>query len=73
MISGEAIGLVSLVANVKDALQVGFPAPVWVVAEIMEINLNRSGHCYLELIEKDTLSDKIVAKTRATIWSYAYG
>ena len=72
MNSEQAIGLASLVANVKESLQRDFAAPVWIIAEIMEININRSGHCYLELIEKDTLSDKIIAKSRATIWSYTF-
>jgi exodeoxyribonuclease VII large subunit len=42
------------------------------VAEISELNMNRSGHCYLELIEKDSLSDKIIAKSRATIWAFTF-
>jgi exodeoxyribonuclease VII large subunit len=53
-------------------LEERFPLPVWVVAEISEMNINRSGHCYLELIEKDILSDKIIAKARATIWAFAF-
>ena len=43
---------------------------VWIVAEIGEIKFNRNGHAYLELIEKDTASDKIIAKASANIWSY---
>jgi len=34
------------------------------------LELNNLGHAYLELIEKDEDSDKIIAKARATIWSY---
>lgn len=49
-----------------------FTLPIWVVAEISEMNINLSGHCYLELIEKDILSDKIIAKARATIWAFAF-
>jgi exodeoxyribonuclease VII large subunit len=40
------------------------------VAEISEMKENRSGHCYLELIEKE--EESIVARARATIWSYTY-
>ena len=55
---------------VKEALNQAFPATVWVVAEISELKENRSGHCYLELIEKP--EEEITARARATIWSYTY-
>jgi exodeoxyribonuclease VII large subunit len=44
-----------------------FATPLWIVAEISEMKTARNGHCYLELVEKQ--NDKIVAKSRATIWS----
>src|SRR5680860_619300 len=47
-----------------------FPTTVWVVAEVSELKENRSGHCYLELIEKE--ENSIVARSRATIWSYTF-
>lgn len=55
---------------IKDALIDAFPSTVWVVAEVSELKENRSGHCYLELIEKE--ENSIVARSRATIWSYTY-
>ncbi len=72
MMSKESVNLAQLVADIKLTLQSRYELPVWVVAEISEMNLNRSGHCYLELIEKDPVSDKIIAKCRATIWSFAF-
>ncbi|MCK4700340.1 MAG: exodeoxyribonuclease VII large subunit, partial [Bacteroidales bacterium] len=42
------------------------------IAEISELKINNSGHCYLELIEKDPNQDKIIARARATIWSYTF-
>lgn len=68
----KPFGLSELVFDVKLTLQSKYELPVWVVAEISDLNINRTGHCYLELIEKDTLSDKIIAKARATIWSFAF-
>ena len=56
--------------QIKDALIDAFPTSVWIVAEISELKENRSGHCYLELIEKE--GDEIIARSRATIWSYTY-
>jgi exodeoxyribonuclease VII large subunit len=68
----ESVSLSQLVSDIKITLQSRYERPVWVVAEISELNMNRSGHCYLELIEKDSLSDKIIAKSRATIWAFTF-
>jgi len=70
--SAESVSLSQLVSDVKITLQHRYDLPVWVIAEISELNINRSGHCYLELVEKDALSDRIIAKCRATIWSFTY-
>ena len=56
--------------SIKDTLQDTFPTTVWVVAEVSELKENRSGHCYLELIEKE--GNEILARSRATIWSYTF-
>jgi len=55
---------------IKNALSEAIPGTVWVVAEISELKENRSGHCYLELVEKE--ENDIIARARATIWSYTY-
>lgn len=46
--------------------------PLWVSAEISDIKLNRSGHCYIELIEKSETSAATTAQARAVIWSSNY-
>ncbi len=46
------ITLRELQRAVKRTLEEGFELPVWVSAEIAEIKVNYSGHCYLELVEK---------------------
>ena len=56
--------------SIKDTLSDAFPTKVWVVAEVSEMKENRSGHCYLELIEKE--GNEILARSRATIWSYTF-
>ena len=66
----QKLTLSELNALIKDALFEAFPTTVWVVAEISELKENRSGHCYLELIEKE--DNEIIARSRATIWSYTY-
>ncbi|MEZ5105065.1 MAG: exodeoxyribonuclease VII large subunit [Draconibacterium sp.] len=66
----QKITLSELNELIKDALLDAFPSSVWVVAEISELKENRNGHCYLELVEKK--EDEIIARSRATIWSYTY-
>lgn len=68
----ERLKLSELNGRVKKAVTEAFTGPVWVIGEISELKTNRSGHCYLVLIEKDELGDDIVAQARATIWSYTY-
>ena len=43
----------------------------WVIAETSDLRLNRSGHCYTELIEKDDRGITI-AKIGAAIWAGTY-
>ena len=64
--------LLELNNSIRNALQDAFPETIWVVAEISEMKENRTGHCYLELIEKDDQSDEIMARARANIWSYSW-
>lgn len=57
---------------IKEVISKSLPDSYWVIAEISEINEHTSGHCYLELIQKDESTDSIKAKARANIWSYTY-
>ena len=66
----QQLTLSELNKSIKETLQEKFPAPVWVIAEVSEMKENRTGHCYLELIEKE--ENTIIARSRATIWSYTY-
>lgn len=64
--------LFELQNKVKSSLEDSFSLPVWVIAEISEMTVNRSGHCYLDLVETETGSDTVIARCRATIWSYTF-
>jgi len=68
----ERLSLSELTGEVKKVLSDNFTAPVWVIAEISEINIHSNGHCYLTLIEKGDTEDRIIAQARATIWSYTF-
>ena len=54
---------------VRDALYRCFPDKYWVRAELSEVRVNYSGHCYLEFVEKDLRTSQIVAKARGNIWA----
>lgn len=66
------ITLRELQRAVKRTLEAEFELPVWVSAEIAEIKVNYSGHCYLELVEKGGANGVPTAQARAMIWSSNY-
>lgn len=68
-----SISLSELNFNVSNLIKEGFDY-VWVTAEIQKLTENRfSGHCYLDLVEKDEAGDKITAVAKAIIWRNKYG
>lgn len=68
----KQLTLYELQQQVKGTLDDAFALPVWIKAEISEITTNRSGHCYLDLIETESGTDSVIARVRATIWSYTF-
>jgi exodeoxyribonuclease VII large subunit len=56
---------------VKSVFKQNFKENIWLIAEVSELKTNASGHCYLELVEKNQ-QDYITARMRGTIWSYTY-
>lgn len=66
------ISLYELQRSVKLSVEERFPLPVWVSAEISEMKVNYSGHCYMELVEKGENDGAPKAQARATIWRTAY-
>lgn len=67
-----SITLSELAGRIKQVINSGFDMPVWVRAEVAELRENANGHCYLEFIEKDTGTDYIIAKIKATIWAASW-
>lgn len=66
------ISLYDLQRRVQATLRGGMDSSYWVVAEISEIKLNSSGHCYLTLIEKSDDNRMVRARANAMIWSSRY-
>ena len=72
MAETQHITLRELQRRVKAALEGQFALPVWVSAEISEIKVNYSGHCYLELVEKGGDNGVPTAQARAVVWRSHY-
>lgn len=66
----NTMSLYELQSSIGFALEEAFPYQVWVTAEIHSMTVNRNGHVYLELIEKDsdTESNSIKAQAKGVIW-----
>ncbi len=47
--------------------------PVWVSAEVADLKVNGSGHCYMELIEKGESDGVSRAQARGVVWRSAWG
>ncbi len=58
---------------VRDSLQEALPDAYWVMAETHDVRVNpSSGHCYLELVEKNEKTGAVDAKARAYIWKNTF-
>lgn len=68
----QEISLHELNSLIRGVVNEGLPERYWVFAEISEARENYSGHCYLELVEKDPRSGQIIAKTRGIVWASTY-
>jgi exodeoxyribonuclease VII large subunit len=69
----EHITLSELQQRIRSAVEQSLPLPVWIVAEISELKVNSSGHCYIELIEKgEQQRATAVASARAVVWRQDY-
>ncbi len=64
----ETYNLYQITTKIKSIIEENFYEYYNITAEISTININRNGHCYLELIQKDEISENIIAKARAIIW-----
>ena len=70
--SREHLTLLDLQLMVRATLESRFTDPVWISAEISEMKVNRSGHCYLNLVEKGKGEGAPRAEARGVIWRSAY-
>lgn len=66
----EHLSLFQLNKLIQKTLDGHLDASYWVIAEIGELRVNQNRHCYLELVEKE--DNRIIAKSRATIWANTF-
>lgn len=62
-----ALTLYELNSMVRDVVELGMPGSYWVEAELSEVR-ERSGHCYMELVQKDLTDNSTVARASARCW-----
>ena len=68
----NALSLLHLNKIIKNTLHDSLSPSYWVIGEISEMSINVTGHCYLELIEKNQDTELLISKARATIWASVF-
>ena len=71
MSNREMMSLTELQARIKGAVEGAVPGRFWVRAETGEVKLNSSGHCYIDLIEKEG-NKGVKAKMQAVVWASVF-
>ena len=66
----DVYSLHELLTNIQAAIETSPFASVWVRAEIVKMNLYRTGHCYVDLVEKQ--ENVVKAKVDGIIWKSRY-
>lgn len=67
----DTISLYQLNQHLKQVIALNFEEFIWISAEISQCR-NTRGHWYLELVEKDTATDMVIAQISAVIWAGEY-
>jgi exodeoxyribonuclease VII large subunit len=63
--------LLELNEYIRQVLILNFSEAVWVSCEISQVNQSR-GHFWMDLVEKDLLTDVVSAKSSAVLWRKDY-
>ena len=68
----EELTLSELSNRIKRMINRTFPDTYWIRAEMSDVRLNTSGHCYLEFVEKHAQSGQLIARMRASVWAKTF-
>jgi len=71
--SAKTYTLSELNEQVSEVIKERLPGTYWLIAEMSDVRVNASsGHCYLEFVEKEQQTGRIVARARGTIWAQTF-
>lgn len=73
MAEKQYISLLELQKLIKCSVEDAMPLSYWITAEISELKVNYSGHCYLELVEKGGANQVPRARASAVVWRSTFG
>lgn len=68
----QRLTLTALQMMIRDSIVLALPGSYWITAEIAELKVNYSGHCYLEVVEKNPANNSIRSRARGIIWAARY-
>ena len=68
----DQLSLSEINTLVKASIQAQLPDLYWIRVEISEMKENASGHCFLEFVEKDSASGKLLAKAQGRVWANTF-
>ncbi len=68
----EALSLYELNNLVRCHVEESLPDACWLQAELGDVRVNRSGHCYVEFVQKDTSGGGLVARAKGNIWANVF-
>ena len=68
----QPLSLYDLNALVRRSLEQCLPDAYWVQAELSNVRVNNSGHCYVEFVQKDPRSNALIAKAQGAIWANVF-
>ena len=66
------LSLSQLNTHVRHVIHTQLNEYYWIRAETSDVRRNANGHCYLEFVEKDSITQHIIAKARGMIWSNVF-
>ena len=71
--TNETLTLFELNSLVHNVIEDNFDEEYWVIGELSDVSTPAfGGHFYGELVQKDELADRIVARARITCWARNY-
>ncbi len=68
----EEFSLSELNSLVRQSIELCLPETYWVRAEVSDVRVNSSGHCYLEFVENKPRGREMLAKARGMIWANVF-